>query len=263
MQLGEAEGTVGVGDVAKDTAGADRGELLIISDQADTCTAADGELDCGVEGEGVGHAGFIDDQQGRPPNCCRPVGQFTVPQRPGEFGEGVGADAGLLGKNSGCGSGRGEAEHVATVLGPGQGDGTHGGGLPGAGRCDRELQPGIRRAHLPDQCGLPSIECGAVRRHLEHGQIHHSRINGRTAALSSRGEETQLSVEDPLRRVEVGAGDGVDRRPVDPPQRLRFLDVVSRCGQGNTPAIEHLIDQQVHQGTCPLDRHIRSADLAL
>ena len=81
---------MGVGDVAKDTAGADRGELLIISDQADTCTASDGELDGGVEGEGVGHAGFIDDQQGRPPNRCRPVGQVTVLQRPGEFGECVG-----------------------------------------------------------------------------------------------------------------------------------------------------------------------------
>ena len=33
MQLGQAEGAVGVCDVAKDTAGADRGELLIISDQ--------------------------------------------------------------------------------------------------------------------------------------------------------------------------------------------------------------------------------------
>ena len=45
-------------DVAEDAAGADRGELLIITDQADTGTAADGELDGGVEGEGVGNAGL-------------------------------------------------------------------------------------------------------------------------------------------------------------------------------------------------------------
>ena len=38
-------------------------ELLIIADQPDTRTASDGELDGGVEGEGVGHAGFVDDQQ--------------------------------------------------------------------------------------------------------------------------------------------------------------------------------------------------------
>jgi hypothetical protein len=50
-------------DVAEDAAGADRGELLIITNQPDTRPSIDRELDCGVEGEGVGHAGFIDDQQ--------------------------------------------------------------------------------------------------------------------------------------------------------------------------------------------------------
>jgi hypothetical protein len=44
MQLGQADGAVRVFDVAEDTAGADRGELLIISDQLDTRTATDGEL---------------------------------------------------------------------------------------------------------------------------------------------------------------------------------------------------------------------------
>ena len=54
---------MGLCDVAEDAAGADRGELLIISDQPDTRTASDGELDGCVEGEGVGHAGFVDDHQ--------------------------------------------------------------------------------------------------------------------------------------------------------------------------------------------------------
>ena len=36
MQLGELQGAVGVFDVAEDAAGADRGELLIITDQPDT-----------------------------------------------------------------------------------------------------------------------------------------------------------------------------------------------------------------------------------
>jgi hypothetical protein len=52
MQLGEVQRAVGVLDVAEDAAGADRGELLIITDQPDTGTAIDGELDGGVEGEG-------------------------------------------------------------------------------------------------------------------------------------------------------------------------------------------------------------------
>ena len=72
-------------------------------------------------------------------------------QGPGEFGECVGADAGLLGEDGRRGSGRGEAEHLAAVLGPGQGEGTHGGGFPGAGRGDRQLQTCPGGAHLADQ----------------------------------------------------------------------------------------------------------------
>ena len=52
-------------DVAEDAAGADRGELLIVTDQPDAAAAVDDELDGGVEGEGVGHAGLVDDHQGR------------------------------------------------------------------------------------------------------------------------------------------------------------------------------------------------------
>ena len=63
MQLGEVQRAVGVGDVAEDAAGADRGELLIITNQPDTRTSSDRELHGRVEGEGVGHAGFIDNHQ--------------------------------------------------------------------------------------------------------------------------------------------------------------------------------------------------------
>jgi hypothetical protein len=41
-----------------------------------------------------------------------------------------------------------------------------------------------------------------------------------------------LGVEDALGGVEIRPGDGVNRRPVDPPQRARFFDAVRRCGQG-------------------------------
>jgi hypothetical protein len=61
--LGELQGAVNVLDVAEDAAGSDRSELLIITNQPDTRPAVDGEPDCRVEGEGVGHAGFVDDHQ--------------------------------------------------------------------------------------------------------------------------------------------------------------------------------------------------------
>jgi hypothetical protein len=172
VQHGEMQRAVGLFDVAEDAAGAGRGELLIITNEPDTGTAIDGELHRRVEGKGVGHAGFIDDHQRRRADRGRPVRQLAVPQRPGELGEGLGADAGLLAKNSSRCSRWGQAEHLAAVLGPGQGEGTHGGGLAGTGRRDRQLQPGTRAAHLPDQRSLPSIQVGAVRRHLQQSQIH-------------------------------------------------------------------------------------------
>ena len=68
--------------------------------------------------------------------------------------------------------------HLAAVLGPGEGQGTHGGGFPGAGRGDRQLQTSPGGAHLPDQGRLPSIEGGAVRRHLQQRQIHRRLLDG-------------------------------------------------------------------------------------
>jgi hypothetical protein len=52
VQLGQPDRAVAGFDVAQDTAGADRSELLIITDQPDTAAAADDELDGGVQGEG-------------------------------------------------------------------------------------------------------------------------------------------------------------------------------------------------------------------
>ena len=56
MQLGQMEGAVWFFDVAEHAAGADRGELLIISDQSDARPLLHCELDGSVEGQGVGHA---------------------------------------------------------------------------------------------------------------------------------------------------------------------------------------------------------------
>ena len=96
VELGELQGAVTVHDVAEDAAGTDRGELLIITDQPDTRAAIDGEPDGGVEGEGVGHAGLVDDDQRRRTDRGRPVRQVAMIKGPGQFGQSVGADTGLL-----------------------------------------------------------------------------------------------------------------------------------------------------------------------
>jgi hypothetical protein len=94
--------------------------LLIITDQPDTPTTSDHELHGRIEGDCVGHPGFVNDHQSRLPDPSGPFGQVAVVQRPGELGEGVGADAGLLGEDSGRGGRRSEAEHLTAVLGPRQ-----------------------------------------------------------------------------------------------------------------------------------------------
>jgi hypothetical protein len=79
---------------------------------------------------------------------------------------------------------------------------------------------------------LPHIQRGAVRGHLQQGKIHRRLLDRRSVETSCGGEETLFGVEDALGGVEVGTGDGVNRRPVDPPQRARFFDAVRCCGQG-------------------------------
>ena len=59
VQLGQPEGAVAGFDVAEHPAGTDRGQLLIITDKPNAAAAADDELDGGVEGECVGHPGFV------------------------------------------------------------------------------------------------------------------------------------------------------------------------------------------------------------
>ena len=135
----KVEGAVAVFDVAEDAAGADRGELLIITDKPDTRTATDGELHGRIERQGVGHAGLVDDDQRRRPDPRRPIRQVAMVKGPGEFGQSVGTNAGLFSEDVGGGRGRGEAEHLPAVFGPGQGQGAHGRGLPCAGGRDREL----------------------------------------------------------------------------------------------------------------------------
>jgi hypothetical protein len=85
MQLTQPDRSVAGSDVTEHPAGADRSELLIITDQPNTATAAHNELNGGVQGEGVGHPGFVDDHQAGPADTLRPLGQVMVVEGPGEL----------------------------------------------------------------------------------------------------------------------------------------------------------------------------------
>jgi hypothetical protein len=71
-----------------------------------------------------------------------------------------------------------------------------------------------------------------IGRHFQQSQIHRRLLDDCSVAATGDGEEALLCVEDALRGVEVGAGDGVHRGSVDPPQPIRFVDTVWWCGQG-------------------------------
>src|SRR4029453_11455739 len=75
-------------------------------------------------------------------------GRVAMVQRPGELGEGVGADAGLLGEDGGRGGRGGKAEHLAAVLGPGQDEGAH------SGRFSRPRRGGPQARKVPPGCAL-------------------------------------------------------------------------------------------------------------
>jgi hypothetical protein len=66
----------------------------------------------------------VDGPIGRPTQAARHL------QRPNQFRERVGADANLLAEDGSRRGRWGEADHVATVLGPGQGEGAHSSVLP-------------------------------------------------------------------------------------------------------------------------------------
>ena len=175
---------MGVFDVAEDAAGADRGELLIITDQPDTRTAIrwrTGRRVSRVRVSAMPASSMITKvdgptaaaQSGSSP-CCRD--QVSLAR--------VSARMPVCSPRTAAAAADGARPmHLAAVLGPGQGEGAHGGGLPGAGRGDRQLQPGTRGAHLPDQRSLPGIQGGAVRRHLQQRQIHRRLVD----RLSRRG----------------------------------------------------------------------------
>jgi hypothetical protein len=157
VQLAQPDRAVAGLDVAEYAAGADRGELLIITDKPDAAAAADDELDGGVQGEGVGHPGFVDDHQRGSADAFRPIGQVIVVDGPGELSQRFGWCAGGVVELRGCGGGGGQSDHLAAAVAPRLNQGAHGGGLAGAGRGDRQLQPRPGGAHGTNQSGLSRI----------------------------------------------------------------------------------------------------------
>jgi hypothetical protein len=65
--------------------------------------------------------------------------------------------------------------------------------------------------NVADQHRLPGIKGGTIRGQLEHRQLHRRRVDNVPVPAAGGGDQTLLGVENPLRGVPVGAGDGVHR----------------------------------------------------
>src|SRR5215207_2094568 len=157
VQFGEPDRSMDAFDVAEHPAGTDRSQLLIITDQPNTATTADDELNGSVQGEGVGHPGLVDDHQRGPADTLSPIRQVTVVDGPAELGERFGRYAGVVTELRRRGGRRRQPDHLPAAVGPRPSQGAHGGGLAGASGRDRELQPRPGGAHGPDQSGLSGI----------------------------------------------------------------------------------------------------------
>ena len=70
---------MGGSDVAQHAAGADRGELLVVTDQPDAATALEDELHRSVQGEGVGHPGLVDHHERGGVDAGHPVRHASLP----------------------------------------------------------------------------------------------------------------------------------------------------------------------------------------
>ena len=139
-----------------------------------------------------------------------PVGQIVVVDGPGEFGQGVGWGAGLLAELAAAAADGASPITWPPPSSPGRGQGAHGGGLPGAGGGDRQLQPGPGGGHRPDQSGLPGVQGGAVGGHLQQRQIDRAPSTARAVGAAGGGDEALLGGQDPGGGEQLGAGDGVD-----------------------------------------------------
>ena len=73
QQLGEPDRAMAGLEVAEHPASTDRGKLLVITDEPDTAAPINDVGNSGVQRDGVGHAGFVDQhERGRPDTGCPP-----------------------------------------------------------------------------------------------------------------------------------------------------------------------------------------------
>jgi hypothetical protein len=231
----EVQRAVGGGDVAQDTAGADRGELLVVADEADLTRRGRRTKSTAASRDRVSAMPASSITTRCPARCRASQSGRSSCQGPGELGQGVGGRAELLTQDGGRGGGRGEPDDGAAVLDPRGGQGSHGGGLAGAGGRDRELEAGTGGGHPVTSAACPALRvtplaaCSSSARPPTSGwRCARPRPGG--------GDEAGLGGQD--RGVRVNRADPATSYTLDPSVAAQLLGFVmpSWAGQIFTDA---------------------------
>ena len=211
--LGQGDRAGGLGDVAEHPAGADRGELRVVTDQPDAAAAVEHEIEDPGEVGGAGHAGLVEEHQRAGADPPYPLRTVAGVQGVQQLGQGVRLPADLLAEHRGRGGGRRQPDDLPAAVPPGTGEDRHRGGLAGPSRSERELYPRAGGGEFTDQLRLPGVELDPVGGGLRQRQIDGQGGDDPAVAAAGRGEDPLLGVEHRRRGVELRAGDLVHRGP--------------------------------------------------
>ncbi|SKO61940.1 Uncharacterised protein [Mycobacteroides abscessus subsp. bolletii] len=232
-------GTGDMGDVAQDTAGTDRGELLIVADEHDGGTAAARMGDEGIEVQGGGHACFVDQDQRVVIDPVEPCGhrQRRVSGAVHVLGERVCVGPDLRAEDFSGGCGGRQPEYGSAGVGPCVRQHGHGGGLAGARWCQCESYPGSGAAERTNEGGLVRVECEVVVRGMfEQRHIDAVGFEAACASFCCCGDDSPLGSDDVCGGVHLGAVRGVHRFAVAAAQKIWLVEFPVECGGGDANA---------------------------
>ena len=163
-----------LGQVAEDAARGDRGQLLVVSDQADAAASLEYMVDDGGEVLGSHHRGLVDDDEG--PWADGREGHDPAVALGGrgaveELGDGLSGGVGRLAELVCCDCGGCEPDDLPAATTPGLREGGHRGGLAAARRSEGDLDAGPTGGEGADKLGLTGGEGQARRGGPPDGEV--------------------------------------------------------------------------------------------
>jgi hypothetical protein len=239
-----------LGQVAEDTARGDRGQLLVVPDQADAAASLENMVDDGGEVLGSHHPRLVDDDEGaradrrerRDPAVAR-GGRGAVE----ELGDGLGGGVDGLAELVCCDGGGCEPDDLPAATTPGLREGGHRGGLAAARRSEGDLDAGPTGGEGADELGLTGVEGQARRGGPPDGEVDEEVGYDVPVDPFPGHEETSLGVEDRGRGVAAASMDRVDGCAVRTAEERR-LTKVGHGIHGYGQLLRHHVDDGADGG---------------